>query len=256
MKKEWKVFLTAVMFLTRIRVPRNIDHRPEYLQRSPVYFPAIGWIVGAACAAVFLLTAKIGVDVAIAFSMVAGILITGAFHEDGFADTCDGFGGGWTKEKILLIMKDSRIGAFGAIGLVCMLGTKFLLIKEIVNLTPVFDQPFTDIILHYRYVAFALIAAHSLSRLVPVFIIETYEYASDPDTGLAFCILFGLIPFLLLPWHYLLAILPVLITTFLMARYFKKWIGGYTGDCLGAVQQVTEIVFYLSYIIIWKYLAA
>jgi adenosylcobinamide-GDP ribazoletransferase len=270
MRTQIKIFLTAVMFLTRIRVPRNIDHRPEYLQRSPVYFPVVGWIVGVACAGVFLLAAEINVDVAIAFSIIAGIMITGAFHEDGFADTCDGFGGGWTKEKILLIMKDSRIGAFGAIGLVCMLGTKFLLIQAIVHLTPVFEQSFKDTILHYRYVAFALIAAHSLSRLAPVFILQTYKYASDPDTskskplanqnlpaaGLVFCILFGLTPFIFLSWYFLLAIIPVLITTLLMARYFRKWIGGYTGDCLGAVQQVTEIIFYLSYIIIWKYLAA
>ncbi len=68
--------------------------------------------------------------------MITGLLVTGAFHEDGFADVCDGMGGGWTKEKILLIMKDSRIGAYGAIGLIANTTTKFLLLKELLGLYP------------------------------------------------------------------------------------------------------------------------
>src|SRR5882762_8589221 len=107
MKKEWKIFLTAIMFLTRISVPHNIDHSPEYLQKAPKYFPLIGWIVGGICSLVFLVLSRyISLDTGILGSMIAGIFTTGALHEDGFADVCDGFGGGWTRDKILSIMKD------------------------------------------------------------------------------------------------------------------------------------------------------
>src|ERR1700694_2498817 len=144
------------MFLTRIRVPGNIDHSPEYLQKAPRYFPVIGWIVGAVCSLAFLLVSRyISADLGILASMIAGVFITGAFHEDGFADVCDGFGGGWTKEKILLIMKDSRIGAFGAIGLLAIWSSKFLLLKELPQFTPALTQPAIPsafvLFFNYRY---------------------------------------------------------------------------------------------------------
>ena len=133
MKKEARIFLTAVMFLTRLPVPRTVDHSPEYMRPAPRYFPAVGWIVGGiASLFYFLFSRYISADIGILASMIATLLVTGAFHEDGFADVCDGFGGGWTKEKILLIMKDSRIGAFGAIGLIAVLSSKYLLLKEFV----------------------------------------------------------------------------------------------------------------------------
>ncbi|MDR3717078.1 MAG: adenosylcobinamide-GDP ribazoletransferase [Puia sp.] len=279
LRKEWKTFLTAVMFLTRIRVPAGIDHHPDYLQRSPRYFPLIGWIIGVICASVFLLfKALFSADFAILGSMIAGILATGAFHEDGFADVCDGFGGGWTREKILLIMKDSRIGAFGAIGLLAMLGSKFLLQKDTLSLTLSPDgipgHPANSIntagncLLCCKNFIVALVAAHSLSRLMPVVIMRFFEYASDPDTSkskpvatrkpglgeLAFASATALLPFALLPGYFLLSIPPVIIVAFRLAGYFKKWIGGFTGDCLGAIQQVSECVFYLTFIMIGKYI--
>jgi adenosylcobinamide-GDP ribazoletransferase len=269
MKQEWKIFLTAVMFLTRIRVPRNIDHSPAYLQKSPKYFPLVGWIVGAFSALIFLVFNRfLSTDIAILASMIAGILTTGAFHEDGFADVCDGFGGGWTKDKILQIMKDSRIGAFGAVGLLCILGAKFLLLKELPQFTPVLGHPGSNVFFNYRYFILALLAAQGLSRLMPVLVIQFSDYVADPDTSkskplsnrkltLGEFIVAGSVavfPFAFLSWHFLLAILPVLYTTYELARYFTKWIGGYTGDCLGAIQQVSEIVFYLGYLIVWKYI--
>jgi adenosylcobinamide-GDP ribazoletransferase len=128
MKKEIRIFFTALMYFTRIPVPKGIDHDPAWLQKAPKYFPLVGIVVGFGCALIFIVFARFAsFGIGIIASMTAGLLITGAFHEDGFADVCDGFGGGWTKEKILLIMKDSRIGAFGAIGLIAILGSKFLL---------------------------------------------------------------------------------------------------------------------------------
>ncbi len=269
MKKEIRIFFTALMFLTRIGVPKNIDHSPEYLQKSPKYFPVIGWIVGGISALVFLVFGKyISADIGILASMITGILLTGAFHEDGFADTCDGFGGGWTKEKILQIMKDSRIGVFGAIGLFSVLSAKFLLLKELPQFTPDLGHPNSNIFFNTRYFILTVIAAHSLSRLMPVWVIQFSQYVSELETSkskpiankklsiadLILATFLGLLPITFLSWHFLLAILPVIYTTYEMKKYFEKWIGGYTGDCLGAVQQVTEIVFYLSVIIVWRFI--
>jgi adenosylcobinamide-GDP ribazoletransferase len=251
MRRELRIFFTAVMFLTRLPVPRTTDHSPDYLRQAPRYFPVVGWIVGGLCSIAFWLFSRlISIDIGIAASMITGLLTTGCFHEDGFADVCDGMGGGWTKEKILLIMKDSRIGAYGAIGLIAILATKFLLLKEL------------------RYIVPAVLTAHTVSRLMPVLVMKFGVYASDPDqskarglvgkamtpTSLVVAIALSLIPFLLLPPHFPLVILPALAMTIGMYRWFRKWIGGYTGDCLGAIQQVTEITVYLGCILLWRYL--
>src|SRR6516164_2666612 len=152
MKKEWRIFLTAVMFLTRIHVPKNIDHSPEYLEKSTKYFPLIGWLVGGISIIVFLILRRYtSPDIAVLASMIASLLTTGALHEDGFADTCDAFGGGWTREKILQIMKDSRIGSFGAIGLWVILFAKFLLLKELPQYTPDLEHPTTNIFFNFRF---------------------------------------------------------------------------------------------------------
>jgi adenosylcobinamide-GDP ribazoletransferase len=185
--------------------------------------------------------------------MIASILITGAFHEDGFADVCDGFGGGWTKQKILEIMKDSRIGVYGVIGLILILGLKFSLLFN----------------MKVQIILIALVVGHSLSRFAAVSIIFTHNYVRENDdskakplgkkiTSAQFLVasVFGLIPLLLFEnYIFFLILIPVLLTRLYLTSYFKKWIGGYTGDCLGAAQQVTEIITYLSIIIIlWKYI--
>lgn len=268
MKKEWRIFLTAVMFLTRIRVPASIDHRPEYLQQSPRYFPLVGWIVGGISVLSFLVFNKFfSENIALLASIIAGILTTGAFHEDGFADTCDGFGGGWTKEKILLIMKDSRLGTFGVIGLLSILSAKFLVLKELPKFTPVSLSNTLNIFLNYRVFIGIILTGHSLSRFMGVTVIQQYAYVTADDgskskpvttsrlslPSLLVAALFGILPMVLLPPVFLFALLPVVLARFRMAAYFNKWIGGYTGDCLGAIQQVTEIVFYLSCYLIWTY---
>lgn len=269
MKKELRIFFTALMFLTRLPVPRFTDHSPEYLEKSVRYFPTVGWIVGAISAITFLLFNKyISEDIAIAASIIAGILTTGAFHEDGFADVCDAFGGGWTKEKILLIMKDSRLGSYGVIGMIAILSVKFLLLRELPKFTPDADHPSVNIFYNYRYFLLTIIAAHAVSRLMPVLVMQFYDYVTDPGSSKSkpvatrtpglFALLFAGIaagfPFIFLSWHFLLAIIPVVFIAFNLAAYFKKWIGGYTGDCLGAIQQASELGFYLAVIIMWKFI--
>src|SRR5579872_3509719 len=108
MKKEIRIFLTAIQFLTRIRVPDR-DYSPEYLRQAPRYFAVVGWLVGAISALFFFVFSRfISIDAGVLAATIAGLLVTGALHEDGFADFCDGFGGGMTREKVLAIMKDSH----------------------------------------------------------------------------------------------------------------------------------------------------
>jgi adenosylcobinamide-GDP ribazoletransferase len=257
MKREIGIFFSALMFYTRIPCPSWVDHSEANLQKATRYLPLVGIIVGAVSAGIWYACIQVfSPTVSVILSIFAGVLITGAFHEDGLADVCDGFGGGWTRDKILLIMKDSRVGAFGVIGLVLM----FLLkVSLLVSMPPVI-------------VPIALIAAHALSRFVTLTFMYTHTYARPESaegadsskirsvaakpavTDLCIAGVFGIAPLLLFSNHWVfLLILPLFLLKGLLGRYFVKWIGGYTGDCLGATQQITEVLFYLCLIVLWKY---
>ncbi|MBV7336026.1 adenosylcobinamide-GDP ribazoletransferase [Chloroflexi bacterium TSY] len=218
------------------------------------YFPLIGTFVGATSAGVFLLMGLLfAPSIALLLSMATSIWITGAFHEDGLADVCDGFGGGWTKEQTLIIMKDSRLGTYGVIGIGLLLALKFAALLQINNRA--------DAIV---WIAMALITGHTISRSATVWLISVHTYIRDEESGkiqslagsitrpdLLIATLFGLFSIFLaflLTMHmgFLLSIVPVVMTTWLLGRYFKHRLGGYTGDCLGATQQITEVVLYLS----------
>ncbi|GAA4772507.1 MULTISPECIES: adenosylcobinamide-GDP ribazoletransferase [Flavobacterium] len=265
MKKELDIFFTALMFYTRIPCPKNINHDPDYLNKASRYFPLVGWIVGLVAFGIFILfDYLIGSEIAVLLSMITSILVTGAFHEDGFADVCDGFGGGWTKEKILLIMKDSAIGAYGAIGVFLLLLIKLMSLTGLLKMTGEsnLNQPIIYLLL--------FVTAYSLSRLAAVSIVFTHEYSREDATSkskpiaksftwreVVGAFFFGLVPLLVLSyfqWQFILTLIPVFLIRIYLARYFQRWIGGYTGDCLGATQQVCEVVFYLSAIAIWKFI--
>jgi adenosylcobinamide-GDP ribazoletransferase len=250
---EIRVFFTALMFFTRVPCPKWIGLSDDLLNKATKYLPLVGIIVGSGSALVLWLSHFVfPAELSIIASMIVSILITGAFHEDGFADVCDGFGGGWSKQQILDIMKDSRIGAFGTIGIVLILLTKYFALHSIdLNILP-----------------FVLIAGHTSSRFAAVTFIFSHEYTRTDNTGkskpigssiskggLLFAFVISLLPFVLLKNPlFLLIFVPVLLAKWSLARYFKKWIGGYTGDCLGATQQICEIVFYLSFIILWRFI--
>jgi adenosylcobinamide-GDP ribazoletransferase len=265
MKKELHIFFTALMFYTRIPCPKNIDHNPDYLNKATRYFPLIGWIVGSiSFLAFYVFSLFLSAETAVILAFIASILTTGAFHEDGFADVCDGFGGGWTKEKILLIMKDSAIGAYGAIGLVLLFLLKFKLLSESIALFQIQDST----ALFQIFLLF--VSAHALSRLAAISIIFTHEYSRDDASSKSKPIaksntwkeilgsfFFGLVPLLVLSYfkyQILLVLIPVFLTRYFLARYFQKWIDGYTGDCLGATQQVCEVVYYLALLFLWKFI--
>jgi len=246
--RQFAIFFTALRFFTRIPVPQRIGHSDELLNKSMRYFPLMGWIVGGIAALVFYgTTYMFPMPARIILSMVSTLLITGAFHEDGFADVCDGFGGGWNREQILQIMKDSRVGSFGAIGIFMILLSKFILLNSILP----------------AHIPFVLIAGHSISRFAATLFVFTHDYVGN-DVGESKCkplgtsisikelviaAGLGLLPILWMhSWYCFLLLLPVLLTYALLARFFKKWIGGFTGDCLGAMQQLTEVIFYLSFV--------
>jgi adenosylcobinamide-GDP ribazoletransferase len=272
MKKQLHIFFTALMFYTRIPCPKNIDHSPEYLNKASRYFPLVGWIVGGICFGVYYLSSiMFSIEIALILSMIVGILTTGAFHEDGFADVCDGFGGGWTKEKILLIMKDSAIGAYGAIGVVLLFLLKFNALFNLLNASEIVQHRELSVGLQSTFCNLLLfVSAHSVSRLAAVSIVFTHQYSREDASSkskpiaqeftwkeVIGALFFGLLPLVILSffqWQVVLALVPVFIARFFLARYFQKWIDGYTGDCLGATQQVCEVVFYLSIIGIWKFI--
>ncbi len=229
--------LTAVQFMTRLPVPGWVGHGPGQLERAARYFPLAGLLVGALGAAV-LGTARVGLPplVAAGLAVAAVAALTGALHEDGLADTADGLLGGWTRDDALRIMKDSRIGAFGAAALVLALGLK---VAALAGLP-----------------ALAWVASSAASRLAPVCVMALLPYARQVDAksaavaagpgGLAVAALCGLLPLLLLGWRALPALVLAAALTVGLALWFRRRLGGYTGDCLGAVQQVTELGILLA----------
>ena len=249
MIRELGVFFAALRFFTRLPVPSWVGHSQQQLEQAARYFPLVGAIVGGIGALVTIAVARqLPTSLAILAGMAATLLVTGAFHEDGLADAADGFGGGRDKSHALEIMKDSRIGSFGAIAITMMLLAKFNALAQI------------DALDGRQVLAFALVAGHALSRFGSTTLICALDYARADDSAkaraltrrlsgakLAVAALFGLAPCLLLAaskvW---VAIALAAAVTFLSAAYFVRRIGGYTGDCLGATQQVAELAFYVG----------
>lgn len=246
---QLRLFFVALQFFTRLPIPRWVGFAPEWLHNAARYFPAVGIVVGAVTASVYAVSSFFwSQSVAVLLSTAAGIYLTGALHEDGFADTCDGFGGGYTPDRVLEIMKDSRIGAYGAIGIGLLVALKCAVL---------ISMPGWSVVM-------ALMLAHPLSRLASVALIWRLSYVkeagkakplahhmSSVEFGIAAATVF--LPVLILgfcgwlSWAGIAAgTLAVVTAGVWLARFFIRRIGGYTGDCLGAVQQVSEVAFYLG----------
>lgn len=244
-RDEWYAFLNAVRFFTRIHVPDRIPHSEALLNHAARYFPAVGILVGLVSAMAFgisLLVLPKSISVLIA--MAASIYLTGAFHEDGLTDMADGLGGGWDKNRILEIMKDSRVGSYGVIAIAMVLLIKFACLNEA----------------NTHWVLALLIIGHAFSRYCAILVMAGMHYVRSGEdskskplasrlTGksLAIASVFGLTPLLWLPFNAMvLSITTGLLVTIWLGRKLQKWLGGYTGDCLGAVQQLSEVAFYLG----------
>lgn len=247
MREQWVILLLALQFLTRLPVPASAGFTPERLTASTRYHPLVGVLIGALVALVYAAALLAWPPlVAVLLSLAASLLLTGAFHEDGLADMFDGVGGGLTRERALEIMKDSRLGTYGTAALVLALGLKVALLAA---------MPPGVVIL-------ALILGHGLSRFSSVLVIATSAYVRDHGTGkpvadglsresLAIAAGTALVLWLGLalglgPVAALLGLLGLALGHWGIRRVFERKLGGYTGDCLGAVQQGSELGFYLG----------
>jgi adenosylcobinamide-GDP ribazoletransferase len=247
--QQVRLFFIALQFFTRVPIPSWVGFEANWLQHASRYFPLVGCVVAAVAAAVYFAAALVlPAPVAAVLSTAGSIYLTGAFHEDGFADACDGLGGGMTRERVLEIMKDSRVGAYGAIGIVCMLAAK---LSALATLPP-------------RVAVGALFLAHPLSRLAAASLIWKLDYVraegkakplAQQMTSAEFAIaaLTALLPAPILlaigwiePAAVLASLLAALTAALWLGRKLQKRLGGYTGDCLGAVQQVAEALIYVG----------
>ena len=258
--KGLRHFLLALQFFTRIpvtgRLAAWVGYSPQMLRASAAHFPGVGWVVGGVAAAVFAAASQGLPPLAAALlSTVATVWLTGAFHEDGLADTADGLGGSAPRERALEIMKDSRIGAYGAIALVLALGLKVALLAAIAA------QGVAAVVA-------ALLAAHVLSRLAPLFLIRFLPHVGDSGAskskpladaigGAAMAV--GVL------WS-IPAAAPVLLAqgamktgamlgacglaALGMARWLRRRLQGFTGDGLGATQQLCELAIYA--VLAWR----
>ena len=255
-KHEWRLLLVAVQFLTRLPVPQFVNYDPQWLHQSSRHFPGVGLLVGLLCAGVFWLGSILFTPlVAAVISTAFGIKLTGAFHEDGLADSCDGLGGGLTRERTLTIMKDSRLGTYGVLGLVCALLIKISLLTA---------MPLSVAIV-------ALIIGHTASRLLCISLLALLPYGGEIEHAKAkpmaqqltlfqgllssgWLLLAGVLVLLLFPatvqqigiLQWLLALLLGIVATDYMRRLLRRRLEGYTGDGLGATQQLSEIAIYIG----------
>jgi adenosylcobinamide-GDP ribazoletransferase len=254
-------FLLALQFFTRVpvtgRLAAWVGFSPTMLRASAAHFPGVGWLVGVVGAGVFLLAQSglpgvAGALAAAVLSTIATVWLTGAFHEDGLADVVDGLGGSADRARALQIMKDSRIGAFGALALVLALALKIALLAVLAGQGAM-------------SAATALMGAHVLSRLAPLFLIRWLPYVGDEGAAskskpladaigggaLLVGVLYALPAVLLLLFTHpfaqvIAALLAGALAALYMARLLARRLQGFTGDGLGATQQLCELVIYLA----------
>ncbi len=253
---ELRLAFIALQFFTRVPVPRWVGFEPDWLHQSARHFALIGAVVGAVAAAVLWAASQVlPLPVAVLLSMAITMRLTGGFHEDGWADTCDGLGGAVSRERALEIMKDSRIGAYGAMGLVMMLGLKAAALVSL----PV------------GWGCAALLLGHTASRAASTALIRFLPYAGDPAHAKAKPLAqristAGLV--VSCGWVVLVAgglalsqplwttpvavgLLFAVLGAIGCARWFRQRLGGVTGDTLGATQQLTELLLLLAWSAVW-----
>lgn len=249
LKYQFELFLLALSFFSRIPVPSSLPYSSERMNQSGRYFALVGILLGSICAGIYsLLSLFLTPDICVFLTMVISLMLTGAFHEDGLADMADGIGGGMTVERRLLIMKDSRIGTYGSSALIMSLLGKYVLLTsaaQFVSIIPVW------------------LVGYTLSRSIASSFIYNTPYVSDSDTSkskplahkqsyseLAIVIITGLLPCVLLDGALVMALICfALVFRSLFKRWLIRRLGGFTGDCLGASQQLMELSIYLIIVI-------
>ena len=244
MRNALHSFLVALQFMTRLPVSRTVRYSPDALARSVVFFPAIGLLVGAGGAALYLLLSRhASRDVIVVLILVYFVAVTGGLHEDALGDAADGLGGAREKDRVLAIMRDSRIGSFGTIAITLGLLARFVFLT---NLAP------------GKFIGF-LIAAQVLGRWTALPLAFWLPSARDHEAGQgkwiahritaasfgAGTILALAIVGIALKAEAVWAALTAAALAAASGFYYWRRIGGITGDCLGATNQLTEIAIYL-----------
>jgi adenosylcobinamide-GDP ribazoletransferase len=238
MKKAFSLFWTAVSYYTRLPVPKQVIFSEERLRQATLLLPLIGSLVAVGGCSLIL-----PYSVAVLLGLSAAILLTGGLHEDGLADTLDGLGGGKSPEDRLRLMKDSHLGAFGVMGLVLVLMLKYVALAHVPS-----EQFF--------YVFWTV---QVISRFQPVLMVHFNQYVrktADSKAGalagglslkeVLVSLIFTIIPFFFLPLSTGLVFLAVEGIGYGWFQWFiRRRLGGYTGDVLGALQQLSEVVGYL-----------
>ncbi len=247
-KNELKTLALAVHFLTRIPTPFDVDYSPQRLLDASRYYPLVGAIVGTfAATAYFVTELALPTTIAVIIATAATALLTGAFHEDGLADTFDGISGGYDRARSLEIMTDSRIGTFGALALILVITLKIAALSSLSDTTTII---------------IALIAAQTISRTSIVIVQATSTYVRE--TGIAgpqdqpfkpintiiatltALITIAALALILSPTAALLATAGAITGHILIRLYFQPKLKGHTGDTLGATQQITELAIYIA----------
>ena len=247
-RKEKNLFLLALGFFSRLPMGSSVQYSPENMHQATRYFPMIGWLLAAILICLFqLLNSLLPVSVVVMLLLVASVLLTGALHEDGLADTCDGFWGGMTPERKIDIMKDSRIGTYGACGLLLALGLKYQLLLALAE---------------HDVLILALCIAYPLSRALALSHVQDLPYVSDKGTvkknksdplarpvsqlHLVVVLVSGAAGMLLLPFTTMILLaVTCAVWRALLKHWMQRHIGGFTGDVLGAAQQLQELMIYL-----------
>lgn len=245
-----KRILAALTMFTRLPLWRLCTIEAEYYKQVVPLWPLAGWFTGGLMVGISLLCQWVGVPLGtcVALCLAGRILLTGALHEDGFADFCDGFGGGTSRDAVLRIMKDSHIGTYGVLGLVMY----YLIIWNI--LTTVLGEMES---------ATVLLVADSFCKLVSSSIIWFLPYARKESEAKILTVysrpslmevsgsmMFGLLPMcLFFSTTFIVPAVASAIVAILLFAYMRHRIQGYTGDCCGATFIITETVFYLTLVI-------
>ncbi|PKI17025.1 adenosylcobinamide-GDP ribazoletransferase [Colwellia sp. 12G3] len=248
LKAQLNLFYLALSFFTRLPVPKKMHYSAALLNKANRYFSLVGLVTGLLLGFTYVsFNSFLPANISILLTMGISLLLTGAFHEDGLADMADGIGGAFTIEKRLTIMKDSRIGTYGAVTLVIALLLKYTLLLELAK------QDSNHLLL-------AIILAECLSRAIAGSLISSMPYVSDTEQSkskplaqaqssseLSLLLLIGVAPLAFYSSEVIFTLLCVLLA---FRWLFKQWlmtkIGGFTGDCLGAAQQICELLIYLT----------
>ncbi|MFG1496964.1 adenosylcobinamide-GDP ribazoletransferase [Saccharospirillum sp. HFRX-1] len=247
--RQYHAFFNAWVFFTRLPAPPKVAFNDDHLNQGSRYFSWIGVIVGAMLALIFHgLQSVLPLALAVGLMLGASLLLTGAFHEDGLADVFDGLGGGFSKDAALSIMKDSRLGTYGAAALVITLGLRGIALFYVLS-----DAPLS---------AFWLLPlVHGWSRFWAISTLWTLDYARADATSKSkpLATRFGvtaslvaalpLLIIVMLPWQTLLwAVLLAVLLRAVLVGWFRRRLDGYTGDCLGAAQQLQELLLLLVWV--------